>query len=268
MKQLFHIKGRDTENVLHVLSLRLGEKHISFAITGKSGNELYELAYCAIIRDKDSPADFFNNYPSLQNSFYQVLIAYDHPQSVLTPSSIYQPETAQLFLTTQYGVVTGSPVISELISAWQLYNTYAVPQELLKWVNQKFPAARSWHQYSLAVKKINAAGETGHLFVDFRTDDFTLLVAKDSKMILAQCFPYSSPEDVLYYLLKTCRQFSLSQKDVNLQLSGLVDQDSALFKELYQYFINLEFRGAEWDTGTDYASHFFTSLNDLAQCAS
>lgn len=268
MKQLFHIEGRDTENVLHVLSLRLGEKHISFAITGKSGNELYELAYCSIDRDKDPPSDFFSKYPSLQNSFYQVLIAYDHPQTVLTPSAIYQPETAQLFLRTLHGVVAGSSIISELIPTWQLYNTYAVPQELLKWMNQKFPAARSWHQYSLAVKKINAAGEAGHLLLDFRTDDFTLLVAKNSKILLARCFPYASPEDVLYYLLKTCRQFSLSPKEVNLQLSGLVDKDSSLFKELYQYFINLEFRGADWDTGTDYPAHFFTSLNDLAQCAS
>ena len=167
-----------------------------------------------------------------------------------------------------HGVPAGSHIISELISEWQLYNTYAVPDEVYKWINQKFPAARSWHQYSLAVKKMNVGNNAGQLLVDFRTDDFTLLVAKDSKMILAQCFSYTTPGDVLYYLLKTCRQFSLSQKDVSLQLSGLVDKNSALYKELYLYFMNVEFRGAGWDTGSDYPVHFFTLLNDLAQCAS
>ncbi len=268
MKQLFHIESGKTENVLQVLSLRLGENHASFTITDKTGNELYELAYSSIGWDKDNLADFFNNYPSLQNSFYRVLIAYDHPQSILTPSVIYQPETARLFLRTSHGVMAGSHIISEPISAWQLYNTYAVPREQLTWISQRFPAARSWHQYSLAVKKINAAGDSGHLLVDFRADDFTLLVAKDSKWVLAQCFSYTTPGDVLYYLLKTCRQFSLSQKDVNLQLTGLVDKNSALFNDLFQYFINLEFRGAGWNTGNDYPAHFFTSLNDLAQCAS
>lgn len=268
MKQLFHIETGKTENVQQVLSLRLGENHVSFSITDITGNELYELAYGSIGWDKDTLTDFFNNYPSLQNSFYRVLIAYDYPQSILIPSAIYQPETAQLFLRTTHGVLAGSDIISELISAWQVYNTYAVPREQHKWINQRFPAARSWHQYSLAVKKINAVGNAGHLLVDFRTDYFTLLVAKDSKMILAQCFSYTTPGDVLYYLLKTCWQFSLSQKDVSLQLSGLVDKNSALFKELFQYFINLEFRGAGWDTGSEYPGHFFTSLNDLAQCAS
>ena len=254
--------------MLQVLSLRLGENHTSFAITDKTGKELYELAYGSTGRDKDELADFINNYPSLQNSFYQVLIAYDQPQSILTPSAIYQPETAPLFLRATYGVMVGSDIISELISEWQLYNTYAVPREQFKWINQKFPAARSWHQYSLAVKKINAAGDSGYLLVDFRPDDFTLLVSKESKLILAQCFSYTTPGDVLYYLLKTCRQFSLSQKDVNLQLSGLIDQNSALYKELYLYFMNIEFREAGWNTGNDYPAHFFTSLNDLAQCAS
>jgi hypothetical protein len=52
-------------------------------------------------------------------------------------------------------------------------------------------------------------------------------------------------------------------------LSGLIDKQSALYKELYQYFINIEFSEAGWNmAGTEYPAHFFTSLNDLAQCVS
>jgi len=71
----------------------------------------------------------------------------------------------------------------------------------------------------------------------------------------------------LYYLVKISNQFSLSRQELLLQLSGLIDQDSALFTELSQYFLQLEFRPGLWqDTG--YPDHFFTSLNDLARCAS
>lgn len=269
LKQLFHIERGDAENVQQVLSLRLGEKHGSFAITNKTGNELYELTYCSIEElNENSLADFFASYPSLQNSFYQVFISYDYPQSILTPSAIYKAEESQLLLRTMHGVVTGSHLISELISEWQLYNTYAVPHVVHQWVKQKFPAAKSWHQYSLAVKRMNAANNEGSLLVDFRTDEFTLLVAKDSNLMLAQSFPYSTPEDVVYYLLKVCQQFSLSQKEVSVRLSGLIDKQSALYKELYQYFIHVEFREADWNTGSEYPAHFFTSLNDLAKCAS
>ena len=269
MKQLFHIKSGNTDNVLQVLSLRLGERHISFAITNKTGNELYELAYCTIEEGNESfGADFTATYPALNNSFYLVLIAYDCPKSVLTPASLYKPEESRLFLTTTQGVLSGHHIISELIAEWQLYNTYEVPDEMHKWVNEKFPATKSWHQYSLAVKKINAAGQGGSILVDFRKNDFTVLIASNSRLMLAQSFPYSTPEDVVYYLLKACQQFSLSQKEVSVQLSGLIDKQSALYKELYQYFINLEFREADWNAGSEYPAHFFTSLNDLAQCAS
>ena len=212
--------------------------------------------------------NFFTSYPSLRNSFYQSVVAYDTPQSILTPFSFYKPGEAQVLLKIMHGVPAGSHMISELISEWQLYNTYAVPGELHKWVSQKFPAARSWHQYSLAIMKINAAAYEGSLSVDFRQNDFTVIVAQQSRILLAQTFEYTTHEDVLYYLLKTIHQFSLSQKEVNLQLSGLVDKQSSLYKEIYQYFIHVEFREAGWDTGTDYPAHFFTSLNDLAQCAS
>jgi len=269
LKQLFHIERRDAENVQQVLSVRLGEKHGSFAITDKTGNELYELAYCSTEGwDENSLNGFFTSYPSLRNSFYQAVVAYDTSQSILTPSSFYKPGEAQVLLKIMYGIPAVSHIISELISEWQLYNTYAVPGEVHKWVDQKFPAARSWHQYSSAIKKINAAGNEGSLAVDFRQNDFSVIVARQSRILLAQTFEYTTHEDVLYNLLKTCHQFSLSQKEVNLQLSGLVDKQSSLYKEIYQYFINVEFREAGWNTGTDHPAHFFTSLNDLAQCAS
>jgi hypothetical protein len=249
--------------------MRLGEKHASFAITDKTGHELFELAYCTVEGWNDvALADFFTNYPSLQHSFYQVLVAYDSPLSIFTPSAYYQPEEAKLNLRTMNGILAGSHVVSELISDWQLYNTYALPEEVYKIVTEKFSSARSWHQYSLAIQRMNADTLSGSIFVDFRTDDFTLIVAKQNKLMLAQSFQYTTPGDIIYYLLKTCHQFSLSQAEVNLQLSGLIDKQSALYKELFQYFITVEFRIASWNAGNEYPAHFFTSLNDLAQCAS
>jgi hypothetical protein len=112
-----------------------------------------------------------------------------------------------------------------------------------------------------------AATEEGNMYVDFRPDDFTVLLVKSSRLLLAQTYTYSTPEDVVYYLLKICAQLGLSQQELQLQVSGLIDSDSALYKELYQYFLNIEFRESGWQ-GNEYPAHFFTTLNDLARCAS
>ncbi len=274
LKQLFHITNGNSNAGLLVLSLRLGEKHGSFAITDKSGNELYQLFYCTtndqmeIGWDEKERVEFLASYPILNNSFYQVQVAYDFPQSILLSSKEYKQGDAELLLNSSGFSIGNASVTTESIAEWQLTNTYAVPKEIQEWVSKIFPAATLRHQYSLEIKNINPVGAGGNMIVDFRKEDFTVVAAKDSKFLLAQTFDYSTPADVLYYLLKICQQFSLSQQKLQLKLSGLIDKQSSLYNELCQYFINIEFREASWNVSNEYPAHFFTSLNDLAKCAS
>lgn len=230
---------------------------------------MYQLAYCSLSELSEAELnEFFAAFPSLQNSFYAAGVVYDLPQSVLVTQKNYKQDDTVLLLNAISGNNGNANTVSELIPEWQLYNIYSVPLDIHEWTSRKFPSARYWHQYSIGIKNINAADIDGSMAVDFRNNDFTVIAAKEGKLLLTQTFSYSAPEDVLYYLLKTCQQFSLSQQGVQLQLSGLVDKQSSLYKELYQYFIHIEFREPTWNVRSDYPAHFFTSLNDLARCAS
>lgn len=267
MKQLFRIENDINESSQQVLSLRLGDNHFSFVITNKAGTEIRELAYCAVDEwSLNELEEMFINYPSLKSSFYDVLISYDFPQSVLVPLSNYKSEDAGLIINTTGNKSGQVNIVSELVSSWQVYNVYAVAKEIQDWVTGKFPTARCRHQYSLAITNINTV-DSGCLAIDFRTATFSVIINRSSNLLLAQTFGYSTPEDVLYYLLKICQQYSLSQQDVKLQLTGLIDKQSSMYKELSQYFINIDFREPGWNAGSEYPSHFFTSLNDLVRCA-
>lgn len=269
MKQLFQIENEISEMIQPVLSLRIGERHLSYAITNKSGSALSKLAYFSFEKGHENEAiDFLNNDANLKHSFYEVLIAYDYSQNILVPSVSFRQEDVGLLLDTSYATVSQSDVISELIPGWQLYNVYAVPKEIRDCISRKFSIARYWHQYSLGLQNVNSSGSNGDIQIDFREYDFTLVAVKQSKFLVARNFDYTRPEDVLYYLLQTCRQFSLSQQDVQLRLSGLIDKQSSLYKELYQYFIGIEFSDATWNSKSEYPQHFFTSLNELATCVS
>lgn len=270
LKELFNIEPASAGDAgEQVLSLRIGERHCGYAITDKSGDLLYKLGYFALDGMEGNPvADLFAAHPELNESFYKVLAGYDYPQSTLVPSQQYKEGDAGLLLKTLYGINGTATVISEAIPAWEVYNIYGVPKELHEWMNKKFHAGHYWHQYTLGIKLMRGDA-AGHILVDMRAEDFMVIAGANNKLLLAQTFQYSTPEDVLYYLLKICQQFGLSQQDVHLSLSGLIDKQSALFKELYQYFINIEFRQPGWvNSGNEYPAHFFTSLNDLARCAS
>ncbi|MBI5857424.1 MAG: DUF3822 family protein [Sphingobacteriales bacterium] len=269
MKQLFYIKNENPGDVQKILSFRIGEKTAGFSISNKTGDKLYELSYSQCAGwDETSLSDFFRACPSLNDSFYQVLIAYDFRQNFLLSSVHQRPEQPEIVFMATRGLPVSSNLVSELIPEWQLNNFYAVPSWLQQWLNRKFPTAQFRHRYSIAIRNINEAGSKGLLLVDFGTEEFTLLAAKNGRLLLAESYSYSTPEDVLFYLLKCCGQFLFSQKEVQLRLSGLIEKDSALFKEIYQYFINIELRSATWNSGEEYPAHFFTLLNDLARCAS
>src|SRR5205814_6155262 len=130
-----------------------------------------------------------------------------------------------------------------------------------------------WHIYSIILKNGIQKNESGRLIVDFKTDSFCAVATKGDSLLLAQIFSYTRSGDVLYWLLKICEQLSLSQAEVNVILSGLIDKQSAVFKELYQYFLNVEFAPVENDIRMsgdfeEYPVHFFSSLYKLASCVS
>jgi hypothetical protein len=117
------------------------------------------------------------------------------------------------------------------------------------------------------LEQVVTQDEKGYMDIDLRKEEFVLMVTKADRLLLLQAYQYATPGDVLYYLLKACHHFLLDQNEVTVRLSGLIDINSSLYNELYQYFINIGFREATWQAPpADLPAHFFTSLNDLARC--
>ena len=267
LKKLFQIRSDSFGNAEQALAIKTGERHCCFSITDLSGERLSQVAYYSVAEmNENSLIDLFADHPELNNSFSKVMICYDYPQALVVPKNFFKPEESFAVLKLMYGF-KGRPVVAaQSILNKDLNIVYVISNEVSEWLNKKFPSASFFHNYSVPIQNINSDKDFS---IDFRTDEFSLIVTKENKLLLAQTFFYSSPDDVIYYLLKAAIQFSLYPKKIKLFLSGLIEKESALFKELYQYFLNIEFRNTTWQTDeNEYPSHFFTSLNDLIQCAS
>ena len=274
MKQVYHIiSEKKAEPAQQVLSVRVGERHFGFAITTPHAGELYKLSwYTDTEINKFSLDEIYGRHPELHQVYQNIFICYDYPQSIMVPMDQYNKEDAKLMLQTMFGVSGKDAMVNEPVSGWQMHNVYAVPKEVYDWTYERFKTGNYWHTYTIGIKNTVTTDFEGALSADFRTDDFSLVVTKGNKLLLTQTFPYSTPADFIYYLLDTCRQFSFSQETVRVYLSGLIDKDSALYKELHQYFLHIYFRESEWKMSPAeelrYPAHFFTSLNDLAKCVS
>ena len=137
-------------------------------------------------------------------------------------------------------------------------------------ISRKFLNGKFWHLYTVVLKNISAQ-QAESMIVDFKTDEFSLVILREGKLLLCQTFAYTTPDDVLYYLLKCCQHLSLSQQQTKIFLSGLIEKDSVLYRELYKYFIHLEFESLASDIKlaeelSAHPNHYYSSISKLAAC--
>jgi len=275
MKLVFKIGNSEELNSSQaVLLMEVGEMHCCFAIVDYANQMVVQLNYCTA-EEKDNGIflqKILEENTELNKSFRQTVIGYYMPENILIPAKYFQYEETQVMLQAMYEKGQNI-VVSESISEWQMYNAYHVPATIHELFAGRFATGNFWHIYSVILKNGIERHETGNLLVDFKTDSFSIVAVRDDSLLLAQIFSYTKSADVLYWLLKICKQFSLSQNEVKIMLSGLIDKQSAVFKEMYQYFMNIEFAGIENDIQLsgdfdEYPVHFFSSLYKLASCVS
>ncbi|MGN6165041.1 MAG: DUF3822 family protein [Flavisolibacter sp.] len=265
MKTLFHIESGQPSGEAQTLLIELGADHCSYAFFNKANNTIAALKYF-LIDEFQMETQLKNIMAELRNKeFSDVLVCSSYPTALLTPSKYAGTgeDVMQLIYDQpmQYA-------LSDTINEWQMVNVYSIPMTVFALIKNEFPQARFMHAYTPLLKTYNGLTAENQIAVQFTTQHFRILVKKESQVQLAQVYAYKTPLDVVYYLLKICSELQLGQSEVYLILSGLVEEDSALYKELHHYFLNIHFAPAPSVSFIqhEHPQHFFTSTYNLAAC--
>ena len=80
-----------------------------------------------------------------------------------------------------------------------------------------------------------------YCFVNVSNLNFELVVLKNKKLELFNCFSFKTKEDFIYYILFTAEQLNLNPEEFNLILLGDIEKESELYTILYQYIRNIKF---------------------------
>jgi len=103
-------------------------------------------------------------------------------------------------------------------------------------------------------------------FVNVTNFNFEIVVLKDKKLALFNCFSFKTKEDFIYYILFTAEQLNLNPEEFNLVLMGDIEKESELYGILYQYIRNIKFYNLENQSYTieGVSLHsYFTLLNQI-----
>ncbi len=207
--------------------------------------------------------------PVLKQKFKKVNIIYGYAPSILIPQQFMHEKDNHALLDLVYGDSGERVTRYDFMYRQAIQNVYGVPAVIEQVITRYFSSAHYHHIYSLLANVVKYPGN--HLYCIVSEGQLKVLFIKDSKLQVMQHFDYKKPEDVVFHLLKLCKSFEVNLNDTILHLSGMIEPDSALYNELYKYFLQVQF-----DTLTDlyqypeeinqYPAHYFSHLFSLAAC--
>ncbi|MFL5810508.1 MAG: DUF3822 family protein [Flavisolibacter sp.] len=267
MKTLFNIRSGREITEQQSLLLEMGRDYCSYAFWDKKANAIDRLQFISF-EEIDAADQLSNIIDELgHHQFEKVIFCSAFPEAILTPRKYFENSYEMLDIIYDQPAQTYQ---HDEIPEWQMTNMYSVPDAFCQLIKNRFPGVQFVHAYTPAIKVYNGYVADSQLSVHFTPQHFRVLLKKDSALQLAQTYHYTSPLDIVYYLLNICYEFELEQSSVYIILSGLVEKDSALYTELLQYFSNLHFAHAPELQLPDnvHPHYFFTSLYNLAACVS
>jgi hypothetical protein len=267
LKTVFHIQGEQVAQEGQALLLEIGADHCSYAFLDKMQRSITGLKYFSLdeFETEEHLRSILNEIS--ERNFIEVLICTAYPEALLTPFKFADQDGPLLNLIYDQ---PAQKHLKDTINEWQIVNAYAMPLAVYELLEEAFPSARFIHAYTPSLKVYSGSDAGDQVLVHFTLQHFRVLVKKGGQVQLAQIYSYKTPLDVVYYLLKICSELQLSQSDVHLVLSGLVEETSALYNELHNYFLQIGFVAPPTVSvpQNEYPQHFFTSTYNLAACVS
>lgn len=263
MKTVFTLG--DARNNAETLIMEIGPDYCCYAFLDTQAKSFDLIRY--IVFDEMEAGQKINHILSqLDGNFERVKICSAHVQAMITPQHLFKGDYTMLERVFDHS----GQQLNDRINEWQVATLYSMPSSIYDKLLSKFPLAEFCHSYTPALKIYNGFVAPDQVDIHFTTSNFRVIVKKEGGLQLAQTYAYKTPLDVVYYLLKIFYEFGLNQSEAFLIVSGLVEQDSALYNELHHYFANLHFAQAPPYAipGDAYPQYYFTSLYNLASCVS
>ncbi len=204
----------------------------------------------------------------------ETFLVYNFPESNLIPEKFFSADMTRPVTDLIYGDLSPDLVMDEKIPWFEFHNVYRVPAKIQSLMQDIFPTARCWHFYSLQLKcykMFTSKEEPAYMKAFFYPDKMVLMVFKSGQLQLIQHFNYQDAKDVLYHLINCCHQMGMSREELVLEISGMIEKQSALYEDLELYFLNIRFDSMEdsikiTDELMQFPNHFFSSLLKMTIC--
>ncbi len=180
--------------------------------------------------------------PAKESEESTVLI-FNYPP-LLIPAHVYQPELQKEYLKFQFDLTDIGAIFEEHIADYVAL--YFLKQQDHFFLSREYPHLKFEHRSLYYYKKFQQSAPASDLreyrlvlIADEERADFWL--EKEGKLLLMNCFDFTSEYDILYFVSNILKQYEATAKECSLFLQKMSGNHEATIKLLSQYFHILPF---------------------------
>lgn len=215
--------------------------------------------------------EVFLNSSIVKSHYAGIHIYFNDEYCIPVPVMHFDDELAADYLNAVVGEDYNCDVFTEYLTVMPgIVNVFRVSKSNRLLLEQKFHGADFHHSNTVVIKRMMSnVSESGndivgiHFFYAF----FKVCVMKEGEFNLIQSFEYETPNDVVYHLLNMKQRLELPSSLV-LQVSGLIETDFQIYRELIKYFKNIVFddfvSAAIPDNNGNMPAYYFSPFLNLA----
>ena len=258
------------------LFIELGQRHLASFVSNNTGELVYEYELFQL-DEKLTPSilsEYILNKDYNSKFFQSVSFIHNSKEFVLIPAEFHKPELNKNIIETLYGDLLDFELFQDEIDRLNIINLFGVDEPIFQEINHLFPLAINTHINSIYLKSIFSQrkilqSQTIKLY--FYPLYFNVAIIKDGQLQIVQSFYYETTDDAIFFLLTLIDQFNLDVDIVDIQVGGIIEEDSALYNELKRQF---QYIDLDMNTATKIVSHeppaqplhYFTPLFLSATC--
>jgi len=183
----------------------------------------------------------------LKKKFPAVITGIDSPYHTLVPKPLFDSAKSKEYLDFNFRVPANHACLEDSIDEAGAVNISSLPINLKEMLTGHFGKPAIVHTSTAFLKAAwhhhKAGPLNSQLFLNLRNKEIDLVYYDQGKLVLFNSFQFGSKEDVLYYTLYFLEQATVLPQQAQLNLCGMIGEESEIYRLLAGYFGQLILAG-------------------------
>ena len=182
----------------------------------------------------------------LTNEFKRADVIVTTEKFTFVPAPLFDSSAAKEYLAFNVPLSENDVVRNDVLRQTDARTIYAVDRKLENALLKISPTIRIRHHLTTLTEKILASAKNQNekkMHAHVRQGQFDLVISDNGKLLLSNVYTYHSGEDFIYFLLFASEQLKLNPEKFELEISGEIEETSAVAAMAKKYVRNIKFAG-------------------------